>query len=595
MILQNKEEKEKEQEQDNYKFRSNIEVHQFSDLADDVEIYEDRHPVSNQMDELNPDDLGEPTDEELKTLRRIVGSVPTVSYLICLVELAERGSYYSVSEILTNFIQRPLPPGSSTGAPLSRTLNESAGALNMGLQVASALNLLLSFLAYVIPLYGGYVGDSQLGQFKAIWIGIIAGFISHVLFTIAGIPNVLGSSKAIAPTILGIITLAIGTGFIKPNLLPLLLDQYPHKTDLVKMLPSGEKVIIDREQSLQRMTLIFYWAINVGAFFQLGASYAERRVGFWLAFFFPTIMYLILPIVMFILSKRLHKKKPEGSVLTNSWRILVVTIGGILTGKVKKNRIWEYAVPSEMINRGRLFYNEKKKIPITWNSQWVSDVKQTLDACKIFLYFPIFTINDGGIASIETSQAGSMTTRGVPNDLFDNFNPLTIIVLLPTLNYIVYPLLRRYKLLFPPVYRISFGFMLAASSQLAGAIFQYQVYKKSPCGYYATTCDEVSPVSAWKEVALYILGASGGAFAMTTAYEISYTRSPPQMKGLVMAMLLFTSAISAAISQAVTPALKDPYLIWPFAACAIAGFLSAILFILQFRNLETTPNRFNKA
>lgn len=75
-----------------------------------------------------------------------------------------------------------------------------------------------------------------------------------------------------------------------------------------------------------------------------------------------------------------------------------------------------------MISRGHT-----KNTPITWIEQWVNDAKQTIDACKILMYFPIFVINDGGI--IETSQAGSMTAEGIPNDLFNNFNPLTIIVL----------------------------------------------------------------------------------------------------------------------------------------------------------------------
>lgn len=574
-------------DKDELKKNHNITLEVASDFQEDTEEAAEERST-NYLDEWNPNGLRKPTQEEQKHLRRVVGHVPFSSYLICLVELAERGSYYSVTEILTNFIQRPLPEGSRTGAPLSTSLNESAGALGKGLQVASALNLLLTFLAYVVPLYGGYIGDTKFGRLKAIWVGIVAGFISHVLFVIAGIPTVIAGGKAIVPTILGILTLAIGTGFIKPNLLPLLLDQYPHKTDLVKVLPSGEPIIIDRDASLQRMTLIFYTAINIGAFFELGASYAERRVGFWLAFFFPTIMYLILPLVMIYLSKRLKTSPSKGSILKNSFKIIKIVISGIMTKGVKLKDAWEYAKPSNMKKRGKEFYNDKSRTPITWDDKWVDDVKKTLDACKIFIYFPIFVINDGGIASIETSQAGSMTTKGVPNDLFNNFNPLTIIVLLPTLNYIVYPLLRKFKIDFPPVYRICLGFFLAATSQLAGAIFQYQVYKTSPCGYYATTCDDVSPLSAWREVTLYILGAAGGGFAMTTAYELSYSRSPPQMKGLVMALLLFTSAISAAISQAVTPALKDPYLIWPFAACAIAGYISTILFAWQFRKLKVS-------
>lgn len=159
----------------------------------------------------------------------MLGRASYDSYLICVVEFAERASYYSVTTVLTNFIQRPLPDGSTTGAPTETYLNKSVGALGMGLQTASALTLLLKFLAYLMPLYGGFVADSQLGKVKAIWVGIIAGFVAHVLLIIASIPHVIEQRHSIVPTILGIITLAFGTGFIKPNLLPLLIDQYPEK------------------------------------------------------------------------------------------------------------------------------------------------------------------------------------------------------------------------------------------------------------------------------------------------------------------------------------------------------------------------------
>lgn len=151
---------------------------------------------------------------------------------------------------------------------------------------------------------------------------------------------------------------------IKPNLLPLLMDQYPYKTDVVRVLESGERVIVDRQKSLQRLTMIFYGAINVGAFFQLAASYAERRVGFWLFFFFPTVMYLLLPLFMLFLNKRLVLDDRRGSVLTNSCRITKVTLGGILKGEDTRRNIWEYAKPQSMIERGH-FYIQKKTNPDT--------------------------------------------------------------------------------------------------------------------------------------------------------------------------------------------------------------------------------------
>lgn len=575
-----------------------------SSFDNEIDNYDYDDPTNYStfyVDEFNPKGLRKPTVQEEQTLRRVLGRASYAVYLICLVELAERASYYSVQGLLANFVQRDLPPGSTTGAPTGPGLsNASAGALGMGSSTASALTLLLQFLAYVIPLYGGFVADAQIGKVKAIWIGVAAGFVSHVLFIIAGIPSVISGGHGVVPTVLAIITLAFGTGFIKPNLLPLLMDQYPYSCDMVRVLPTGEHVIVDRQKSFERMTLVFYWAINIGAFFQLATSYCAKRVGFWLAFFIPMIMYLFLPVVLFLLTPHLVKQKPEGSVLSNTWRIFRVTFRGGWIKRYSNNQLWEYAKPSNMLARGENYYkNSSKSIfgkvsqfkEISWNDQWVLDIKQTVNSCKIFIYYPIFNLCDGGIGVIETSQAGAMTTKGVPNDLFNNFNPLTIIILIPILDYLIYPTLRKYKIDFKPVYRITFGFVLAAFSQVAGAIIQYKIYTSHPCGYHATDCSnegtgQVSPMSAWQDVSLYILSAAGECFAMTTGYELAYTRSPPHMKGLVMALFLFTTAISAAISEAVTPAIKDPYLIWPFAAVGIAGVLAGFGFLIHFWNLD---------
>lgn len=535
-------------------------------------------------DDHNPKGLRKPTTEESQTLRRILGRASYSSYLICLTELAERASYYSTTNVLANFIQRPLPPGSTTGAPLSTTSSQSAGALGLGVATSSALTLLLTFLAYVVPLYGGFVADTKLGKFKAIWIGVIGGFIGHVLFIIAGIPAVIAGGHAIVPTILGILFLAIGTGFIKPNLLPLLMNQYRHDQDVVKVLPSGESVIVDRQKTLERMTLLFYWAINIGAFFMLATSYAARRVGFWLAFFVPIVMYLFLPLVLIYLQSRLILETPEGSVLTNAWRIFNVTFSGNFIKRWKNNTLWEHAKPSNMIARGRTVYKKGKEI--SWDDQWVLDIRQTVDACKIFIYFIMFNLTDGGIGNAQNAQAGAMVLNGVPNDLFNNFNPLTIIILIPILDNIIYPFLRKNRIDFKPVYRIFFGFCLSASSQVVAAILQHFIYKTSPCGDLASTCDDTSTVNGWIEVLVYILQASGECFSMTTAYELAYTRSPPHMKGLVMALFLFTSAIAAAIGEALTATVIDPLLVRTFSGTAAAGFLAAFLFLIQFRKLH---------
>jgi hypothetical protein len=48
------------------------------------------HDASVALPDMHYD--GKPTEEERVTLRRVAGKVPTIAYLICIVEFAERSS-----------------------------------------------------------------------------------------------------------------------------------------------------------------------------------------------------------------------------------------------------------------------------------------------------------------------------------------------------------------------------------------------------------------------------------------------------------------------------------------------------------------------
>ncbi|KAI5967646.1 hypothetical protein CANMA_002826 [Candida margitis] len=576
----------------------NVVTNEKSVVDDEEYDYDDpKNYSTSYVDEYNPRGLRVPTKHEEQTLRKVIGKINYAILLIFVVEFAERASYYSVTGILTNFIQRPLPKDSphGWGAPVSDDGSESAGALDRGLQAASALTNLVTFLAYVVPLFGGYMADTTWGRWKTIQWGVVFGGVAHVLFIIAAAPSVIANGKAgLALCVLAIFTLAFGSGFIKPNLLPLMLDQYPESGDRVKVLKSGEKVLVDREKTLESITLIFYWSINIGAFFQLATSYCERRVGFWLAFFVPLVLYLFMPIAFWLVKPKLVFEKPSGSILGVVLKILVVSFSGNFVKRIFDGTFWDYAKPSAMRERGREYFNAKKQTPINWTNQHVLDVKQTLDACKLFIYFIFYNLADGGLGSVQTSLAGAMNLNGVPNDLFSNFNPLAIIVVIPALDYIIYPLLRRYRINFRPIQRVFLGFVIAAMSQVAGAVLQHRVYQTSPCGDHATNCSEPSPISAWQASSIYILSGASECFAMATIYALAYTRAAPSMKGVTTALFLFTSAVSAAINLAVTPALNDPNLVIVFAVIAGVAFLAGLILFIHFFNLHKTMEEEDK-
>jgi dipeptide/tripeptide permease len=63
-----------------------------------------------------------------------------------------------------------------------------------------------------------------------------------------------------------------------------------------------------------------------------------------------------------------------------------------------------------------------------------------------------------------------LTTKGVPNDIMDNFNSLIIIICIPIMNFWVYPWLRRKRIHYGPVAQITTGFAIATLGGLGTQI-----------------------------------------------------------------------------------------------------------------------------
>jgi dipeptide/tripeptide permease len=141
--------------------------------------------------------------------------------------------------------------------------------------------------------------------------------------------------------------------------------------------------------------LIFYALINIGAFFAIATTYSEKYIGYWLAFLTPGIIYFLLPLLLWYLSNKLIKYPPDGSAMTKVWKITTVAFK-YNKGNVFKKGFWETAKPSNLREQGVTnFLN--KPISAQWTDKDAEDVQRTLVACMIFLYFPIYNINDGKI------------------------------------------------------------------------------------------------------------------------------------------------------------------------------------------------------
>jgi dipeptide/tripeptide permease len=150
----------------------------------------------------------------------------------------------------------------------------------------------------------------------------------------------------------------------------------------------------------------------------------------------------------------------------------------------------------------------------------VEDVRRTFQASGMFCFFPIQAINDNGLGIAADALTTMLTTNGVPNDLIQNFNSLMIIVVAPILNYGLYPLLRKYRIQYGPVSRITTGLFLSAVAAVGYTVINYYAYKIGPCGHYGSSasCVDadgislVSSISIWWIAIPYALGGVSELF-----------------------------------------------------------------------------------
>jgi len=133
-------------------------------------------------------------------------------YILCFVEFCERGSYYSSTGVISNFVNRKLPEGGNGyGAP-PRGTQQTAGALGLGTVKATAVSQSFKMLVYCLPVVFGYLADTYTGRYNQIVWGVWVCGIAHVLMIASGSKSLLESGNAAAPFMISLYILAIGAG-----------------------------------------------------------------------------------------------------------------------------------------------------------------------------------------------------------------------------------------------------------------------------------------------------------------------------------------------------------------------------------------------
>lgn len=198
------------------------------------------------------------------------------------------------------------------------------------------------------------------------------------------------------------------------------------------------------------------------------------------------------------------------------------------------------------------------------------------------------------------SMAGTMETHGIPNDLLFNLNPISIIIFVPFMVKGIYPLLRKLKIPFKPITRITFGFFLAAASMAYAAGVQRMIYDTAPCFDEPLACDASdggrlpNRVHVAIQTPAYVLMGFSEIFASITGLEYAFTKAPPSMKSLVMALFLLQNAFGSAIGIALSPTSKNPRMVIFYACLAGATVIAGTVFWFCFNKHNATEEKMNR-
>jgi POT family proton-dependent oligopeptide transporter len=241
---------------------------------------------------------------------------------------------------------------------------------------------------------------------------------------------------------------------------------------------------------------------------------------------------------------------------------------------------------------------------VPWSSTFVEEIRRGLRGCRVILCFVTFWLCYNQTTNNIISQAGQAEQHGLSNDTFQALNPIACIIIGPLLQDLLFPFLRRRRIAFGPILRMTVAFLFISAGIAYGAGFQQLIYSRGPCYKYPLECAaaagaattredgtivaKVRPneVNVWIQTPLHFLLAAGEILGLVSLNEYTQHEAPASTKAMVRALQEIAAAVAAAVGIGLGPVSKNPYLTILFASLAATMAVSAVIFWLAFRKYD---------
>uniref|UniRef100_A0A8D2NZW5 Solute carrier family 15 member 1 n=1 Tax=Zosterops lateralis melanops TaxID=1220523 RepID=A0A8D2NZW5_ZOSLA len=383
---------------------------------------------------------------------------PVSIFFIVINEFCERFSYYGMKAVLTLYFTR---------------------FLHWDENFATAIYHTFVALCYLTPILGAIIADSWLGKFKTILYLSIVYAIGQTVLSVGSISDLTDRNQDGAPdnvavnialSVIGLILIALGTGGIKPCVSAFGGDQF--EDDQVTMS--------SRFSVIQTLQLMFdYYSTLIICLFRQCGIHAKQEC-YPLAFGVPAILMAVALVVFVIGSKMYKKVKPQGNII------------------LEVSKCVGFAIKNRLRHCGKEF--PKREHWLDWASekydkQLIAQTKMVLRVLFLYIPLPMFwAVFDQQLYHVSVHTLRSWDIKG---DYGSIVNPILIVIMVPVVDSLVYPLIRKCKLNFTPLKKMTVGMFLGSLAFVAAALVQVQIDKTYP----------VFPAAGQSQIKLINLGA----------------------------------------------------------------------------------------
>ncbi|XP_031438945.1 solute carrier family 15 member 1b [Clupea harengus] len=375
---------------------------------------------------------------------------PLSIFFIVVNEFCERFSYYGMRAVLVLYFTYFLRWDENTAISIYHTF------------VA---------LCYLTPIMGAIVADSWLGKFKTIVYLSIVYTIGQIVLAVSAIHDITDNDRDgvpdnltlhVALSMVGLGLIAVGTGGIKPCVAAFGGDQF------------------DDSQDKQRSTFfsIFYLSINAGSLLSTVITpilraqdcgiYTQQKC-YPLAFGVPAALMVVALIVFIVGSKMYIKVAPKGNIMLEVCKCI---------GFAVKNRFSHRSKQYPKRDHWMDWAEEK------YEKLLIAQIKMVVKVLFLYIPLPMFWALFDQQGSRWTLQAttmdGDFGILVIQPDQMQMMNPILILIMVPIVDSVVYPLIKKCGLNFTSLKRMTVGMLMAGLAFAAAGVVQLQIDNTLP-------------------------------------------------------------------------------------------------------------------